>query len=272
MLTTTLDGLWVLQVLSGIEVLAPELGLRPHLPSVETRESALSHPVAAELIGTGIMTPSGAIDKPIIEWLTVLSRRDIALLLRIRDAGDDTSPIQMLLARSGQWWVSLERSADLVRLSGVGKATSEQSAGLLIAHEIDRLCGPMPASLMRPVSIRVDELIGTVRDMATLQKYLRTRRFEPEQVGALTLAAQSEHSRHTSIVAIQSGARPHIDAGALTIIDTPEGRLLTEHVCDHGIAWLVVTPGSADALTAAVRKLLRRLPAHHAWYSYRKAV
>ena len=36
MLTTTIDGLWVLQVLTGIEVLAPEMGLRPILPSVET--------------------------------------------------------------------------------------------------------------------------------------------------------------------------------------------------------------------------------------------
>ena len=41
MLTTTLDGLWVLQVLSGIEVLAPELGLRPILPSLETAQLAL---------------------------------------------------------------------------------------------------------------------------------------------------------------------------------------------------------------------------------------
>ena len=48
-LTTTLDGLWVLQVLSGIESLAPELGLRPVLPSAEPRESALAHPIAAEL-------------------------------------------------------------------------------------------------------------------------------------------------------------------------------------------------------------------------------
>ncbi|HOB50942.1 MAG TPA: ESX secretion-associated protein EspG, partial [Mycobacterium sp.] len=35
MLTTSIDGLWVLQVLTGIEVVAPELGLRPHLPSIE---------------------------------------------------------------------------------------------------------------------------------------------------------------------------------------------------------------------------------------------
>ena len=61
MLTTTLDGLWVLQVLSGIEVLAPELGLRPHLPSVETTHMALAHPVAEELRDVGAIGPAGPI-------------------------------------------------------------------------------------------------------------------------------------------------------------------------------------------------------------------
>ena len=56
MLTTTVDGLWVLQVLSGIEVVAPELGLRPHFPSIETTESALAHPVSSELRDNGAIT------------------------------------------------------------------------------------------------------------------------------------------------------------------------------------------------------------------------
>ncbi|WP_260860599.1 hypothetical protein [Mycobacterium tilburgii] len=37
MLTISLDGLWVLQVLTGVEVLAPEMGLLPHLPGVEPK-------------------------------------------------------------------------------------------------------------------------------------------------------------------------------------------------------------------------------------------
>lgn len=46
MLTTTIDGLWVLQILAGIEMLTPELALRPTLPDVETAQMALAHPVA----------------------------------------------------------------------------------------------------------------------------------------------------------------------------------------------------------------------------------
>ena len=132
MLTTTVDGLWVLQVLSGIEVLAPELGLRPHLPSVETERMALAHPVAAELRAAGVITDSGEVDGPVLEWLTVLSRRDVALLVYAQTPVHETEPERVLLARFAQWWVALERSGIAVRIGGVGMATSESSAGILI--------------------------------------------------------------------------------------------------------------------------------------------
>ena len=275
MLTTTLDGIWVLQVLSGIEVLAPELGLRPHLPSIETTQAALAHPVAGELINAGVINAAGEVDDAALEWLTVLSRRDIALLLQSREPGEYRPPTRMLLARFAQWWVVLERSADLIRLSGVGTATSPQSADAAIAHQIDRLCGHMPAALMRPVSINTGEMLSTVRDMASLQTFLRKRRFDTEQIRTLTLAAQPERSRQTAIVAIQSGATSGnslIDGGAVTVIDTPEGRLVTEHVNHGGTSWMVVAPGTADVISTAVRAQMHRLPAHQAWYSHRKAV
>ena len=272
MLTTTLDGLWVLQVLSGIEVLAPELGLRPHLPRTETTSAAMAHPVTAELTQAGVISATGAMDDTVLEWLTVLSRRDIALLLQTRDAGDTGASVHTLLARFDQWWVALERSGDLIRLSGVATATREQSAGLAITSQIDRLCGPMPASLMRPVTLNTSELLSAARDFTALPGYLRSKRLEPDQVRTLTLAAQPERSRQTSVVAIQSGVRPHIETGALTVIDTPEGRLLTEHVVHDGTAWMVITPGSTEAVASAVQKLMRRLPASTTWHSYRKAV
>ena len=277
MLTTTLDGLWVLQVLSGIEVLAPELGLRPHLPSIETKQAALDHAVAGDLLDAGVINSAGEVDDAVFEWLTVLSRRDVALLLQSRDPGDAALPTRMLLARFAAWWVVLERSGDLIRLSGAGTARRAQSANAAIASQIDRLCGHMPAALMRPVSINTGEMLSTVKDLASLQTFLRKRRFDPEQIRTLTLAAQPQRSRQTSIVAIQSGSatrsgRSHIDAGTVTVIDTPEGRVVSEHVNHGGTSWMVVAPGTAEAITTAVQSLMHRLPAHQAWYSQRKAV
>ena len=79
MLTTTVDGLWVLQAVTGIEQTCPELGLRPLLPRLDTPERALQHPVAAELIAAGALDPAGNADPMIREWLTVLLRRDLVM-------------------------------------------------------------------------------------------------------------------------------------------------------------------------------------------------
>ena len=277
MLTTTVDGLWVLQVLSGIEVLAPELGLRPHLPSVETRQMALSHPVADELRAAGVITDAGAVDDAVLEWMTVLSRRDVALLIYAQTPTQEVAPERVLMARFAQWWVVLERNGILVRLSGLGTATSEESAGVLINAQIERLCGGMKAGSLRPVTLDVPELLAAVRDRGSLRTFLLDQRLDSDQVAMLTLAADPERSAQASVVAIQSGmptgpARSHIDQGAVTIIDTPQGRLVSEHVTRAGKSWMIVSPGSAANIATAVLKMVRRLPAEDEWFSHRKVV
>ena len=78
MLTTTLDGLWVLQAVTGIETLCPELGLRPLLPRLDTADRAVQHPIAEELTEIGALDGQGEADPMIREWLTVIMRRDVA--------------------------------------------------------------------------------------------------------------------------------------------------------------------------------------------------
>lgn len=277
MLTTTVDGLWVLQVLSGIEVLAPELGLRPHLPSVETHEMALAHPVADELRAAGVITEAGGVDDAVLEWLTVLSRRDVALLVYAQTPAHDTEPERVLLARFAQWWVALERSGIMVRLSSAGTATTEESAGVLINSQIDRLCGELKPASLRPVTLDTAELLAAVHDRASLRAYLVDKRLDSDQISTLTLAADTERSAQASVVAIQSGAangpaRSHIEQGAVTIIDTPQGRLVSEHVRRGGRSWMIVSPGSPGNIASAVQNMVRRLPAEDEWYSHRKVV
>lgn len=277
MLTTTLDGLWVLQVLTEIEVLAPELGLRPHLPSVESARMALAHPVARELRGSGVIDDDGAVDQTVVEWLTVLSRRDVALLVDAKTPAAVGAPERILLARFAQWWVTLERCGAQVRLSGAGVASSEESAARLISTQIQRLCGEMPAAAMKPVTIEVDQLIRAVTDGGGLRAFLIEHRLDGDQIALLTLAADGESSAQASVVALQSGvadgsARCHVGSGVVTILDTPQGRLVSEHVTGGGRSWMVVSPGSAGTIASAVLALMRNLPAHEDWFSYRKVV
>lgn len=277
MLTTTVDGLWVLQVLSGIEVLAPELGLRPHLPSVETEQMALAHPVAAELRAVGVITENGGVDAAVLEWLTVLSRRDVALLVYAQTPEHEADPDRVLLARFAQWWVALERSGIMVRISAIGTATSEGVAGMLINSQIERLCGEMAPASLRPVTLDVAELLGAVKDPAGLRAFLVDQGLDGDQITALTQAGDAQRSAQASVVAIQSGvaggpARSHIGPGAVTIIDTPQGRLVSEHLSRGGKSWMIIGPGSAGNIANAIQTMVRRLPAEDEWYSHRKVV
>ncbi|MDT5139401.1 MAG: hypothetical protein QOD58_3663 [Mycobacterium sp.] len=277
MLTTTVDGLWALQVLTGIETVAPELGLRPHLPSVEPKRLALGHPVAAELRDVGVIDESGAVDATVVEWLTVLSRRDIALFIQIRmPSGPD--PARVLLARFAQWWVVMERSAELIRISGLGTASAEGSADSVLCAEIERLCGHNTPAPLRPVTLDSDAMRAAAANQQGPQTFLAGQGLEADQLRMLTLAADLNRSAQASIVALQSGVagarsqRTHIEDSAVTIIDTPEGRLVAEDVRSAGKTWMIIAPGATSNITAAISQMVRRLPAHQDWHSYRKVV
>ncbi|GFG82269.1 ESX-2 secretion-associated protein EspG2 [Mycobacterium paragordonae] len=276
-LTTTVDGLWALQVLTGIETIAPELGLRPHLPSVEPKQLALQHPVTAELRDVGAVEECGAVDPTVVEWLTVLSRRDVALVLHIRTPRDD-EPARVLLARFAQWWVVLERSADLIRISGAGTATAEGTADTVLNQQIERLCGRNEPAPLRPVTLDAGAMRSAAAGQEALQTFLAGQRVDADQLRLLTLAADPDRSAQASVVAAQSGVetgrfqRTHVEAGAVTIIDTLEGRLVAEEVDHGGTTWMIIAPGTRSNIAAAINRMMRRLPAHQDWHSYRKVV
>lgn len=276
MLTTTIDGLWVLQVLTGFEVLAPELGLRPHLPSVESKALALGHPMAAELREQGVIDDHGVVDEPVAEWLTVISKRDVGLVINVA-AQDDGPPRRVLVARFAQWWVVLERAHHLVRLSPGGTASAEGAASTIITDQIDRLCGTLPPAPLRPVTLDIGAVVGSVTTRDAMRRHLLGQGLDAGQVQILMLAGDPHKSVQASIVAVQSGVesaptRARIEDSAVTIIDTPEGRLLAEHVVRGGKKWMILGPGGSGKIAEAVNEMLRRLPARREWHSYRKVV
>lgn len=279
MLTTTVDGIWVLQVLARIEVLAPELGLRPVLPSVETKDSALRHPVAAELTAAGVIDDNGDLDPAVLEWLTVLSRRDVALYLQARTPVNGAAPAQVVLARFARWWVTLERTDYLVRLSGAGTADAEDSANMVINTQVERLCGASAPAPLKPVTLLLDALLERVRDKDSLRRFLiSVAQLDADQLHLLMLSADPERSAQASIVALQTGvnsggpARVHLERSAVTIIDTPEGRLVAEHIPRRGKTWMILSPGSPGNIATAINQMVRRLPAQQEWFSHRKVV
>jgi EspG family len=206
-----------------------------------------------------------------------LSRRDIGLLMHFRMPDDDEPP-RALLARFAQWWVALERSGHLVRISGAGTASNEGTASAALNAQIERLCGANAPAALRPVTLDADAMRAAATDAECLRRFLGGQGLETDQVRMLELATDPGRSAQASIVAIQSGVdsgrptRTYIEQGAVTIIDTPEGRLVSERVASAGKKWMIVAPGSKTNIASAIDHMVRRLPADQKWYSYRKVV
>lgn len=177
MLTTTVDGLWVLQAVTGIEQTCPELGLRPLLPRLDTPERALRHPAAAELVAAGALDEAGNVDPMIREWLTVLLRRDLGLLVMIAVPGRE--PSRASICRFATWWVVLERHDQLVRLYPAGTASSEAAASEIVVGQIERLCGVAEAAPLRPITLDTEQLLASVHDTASLRAFLSSSASTP---------------------------------------------------------------------------------------------
>lgn len=276
MLTTTIDGLWVLQAVTGVEMLCPELGLRPLLPRLETPELALRHPVVAELQACGALDEAGNADPMIREWLTVLLRRDLGLLLHISVPGRDAT--RAAICRFATWWVVLERHGDLVRLYPAGTASESATATDLVVGQVERLCGVAEAAPLRPVTLDTAELLESVNDAASLKSFLLKQRLDVDQLHILTMAADPARSASAAIVALQAGVGPEktarltVGESAVAIVDTAAGRLCVEGVTSGGRRYQVLSPGSRSDIGAAVQRLIQKLPAGEDWYSYRRVV
>jgi hypothetical protein len=276
-LTTTVEGLWALQVLTGIEALSPELALRPVLPSVESKHLALAHPVCAQLRSAGVIDDAGQVDATVAEWLTVLARRDIALTMQLRMAGQE-QPMRALLARFARWWVVMERSENLVRIGGAGTAASEEAANTVITAEIERLCGSLPPAPLRPVTLDADALGRSAATGQALREFLSAQRLDAEQLQIVMMATDPGRSAQAAIVALQSGletgrsTRAQVGQSVVTIMDTPEGRLVADHVLADGRNWMIIAPGTVQHIGASIKAMLRRLPADQNWYAHRRVV
>ena len=93
-LTTTANGVWVLQALLGVETLPVALRLRPFVPSLHDDSLMVSTtagpvPVAqtaeyASLVAAGVIDSSGVVDDTVRDWMTVLGRAERQVVLAIR--------------------------------------------------------------------------------------------------------------------------------------------------------------------------------------------
>lgn len=273
---TSLDGLWALQVFAGIERVCPELGLRPHDPMTETVDLAQKHPVVAELMSVGAVIDGEdrpRVDQPIVEWLTVLSRREVALVLLVHQPWDDRDlPLRVVLSRFGRWWVSMALfDNQTVRIRPMGTAKTDEAAADLIRREIDNLCGSAPpASSFAPIMVSTDRLRACQSESAVRALMMREGASVDQLRAGLALSA-SAGCAQVSVVAVQQGQRPvpTVTDHVVTVADTGEGRMLVKNIARNGQRWTVLAAGTPPLIASALTELLVSLPAGEEWHNVR---
>lgn len=274
-LTTTLDGLWALQVFAGIERVCPELGLRPHDRRCETARLASSLDVVSELVNEKAITAHGdgfLVDKPIVNWLTVLSRREVALMVLIQQPGGNTDlPERVVLARRGQWWVSMAiYSNAAVAIKPMGIATTHADAATLIRRELDAICGVHEPAKFRPITVATTGLRACKHER-DVERLVIAAGADIDQLRAGLALSRSGHSAQASICAFQQGQNtvPTVSNFFVTIADTDLGRMMVKNVVSGGQQWTILAPGVSAYINSAVIELLKSLPANEDWYNTR---
>ncbi|GFG83233.1 ESX secretion-associated protein EspG [Mycobacterium paragordonae] len=273
MLATTLDGLWALQVFTGIEALCPELGLRPHLPRAELERPAMAmrHPAVSELVNCGAVTLGGGgptVDRPIVEALTVISRREVAVMMLIHHPDADVLPQRVALSRFGQWWVSLARFGDdTVLIRPMGTATSREAAAVLIAREIEAVCGVNKIASFEPMTVATERLLALTSAPEGLERVLREEGASADQMRAGLALANAGRSAQCSVVGLQSTqAAPVVTDHVVTVGDTECGRVMVKNLRRQGQRWSVLAPGATHHINTAIVELLSSLPSGNDWY------
>ncbi len=251
--------------------------MRPLLPRLDTPERALRHPVVAELMAAGALDEAGNADPMIREWLTVLVRRDLGLLVTIGDTWPRAHtcghlPIRHLVGGVGTpraiWCVFILPAPPATRPGPVSWWLVRSSG--CAAWRRQRRCGRSP---WIPSSCS-----QSVRDAASLRSFLLSQRLDVDQLQIVTMAADPARSAHAAIVALQAGVGPEemarlvVGDSTVSIIDTPAGRVCVESVTSGQRRYQVLSPGSRSDIGGAVQRLIRRLPAGEEWYSYRRVV
>lgn len=159
------------------------------------------------------------------EWLTVLLRRDLGLVVMMGVPGRE--PTRASINRFATWWVVLERHGEMVRLYPAGTASNESSASELVVGQIERLCGVAEAAPLRPITLDTEQLLNSVRDTASLRAFLLEQRLDADQLQVVLTAADPARSAHANIVALQAGvgpdelARVAVGDATVSIVDTP---------------------------------------------------
>jgi hypothetical protein len=279
-LTTTANGVWVLQALLGVETLPIALRLRPFIPSL-FEESVLVQTTAgpiplaqtaeyASLVAAGVIDSAGAVDDTVRDWMTVLGRaeRQVVLVIRRPDpktAGTQSPTVEervLVVCRHRRWMAMAARDGDEVVIDAVGE--SDQPAGQveLICNTVLPGFGEAVAADVEGVNVPAELIYSTLSSAAphgrgALAAALARLGLQPGLTEVLTAAARCDESAMAVVSVIDSGVAEHVHPRVLTVADTEYGRVaITTSAGADGKEWMTIWPATVAGLRDELTTLL----------------
>ena len=271
--STTTEGLWLLQALCGIETLPAVLLTRPYIADVGPPRA---HPGIATLVQAGAVLAGEdpEVHPQIRAWLETLGAPDVVLgaMIERRPPTGDCQHLRVAIARRGAMTVAAARHADEVTVENLGAVPSVRA---LLARLLP-LCGPdtTPAdfdAVMVPTADLLDGLTQAVRGEHTPKVALGRLGLSAEQQRIVTAAADHPLMEMSLAVIRHDTTGEQVGLAAVAVTDTAEGRVVTGPVrSESGQWWTMIAPGTLAAGAAAVTNLLATVGLSD-WYGHHRS-
>ena len=254
-LTTTCEGVWILQGLCGVELLPATLLLRPW---VTASGPPTDHPNIDVLREAGAVVDHDSVHPKIAMWLETLGAADIELCANVQ-RGD--SHMRLVIARRDGRHVAASRCGDDVTIEEVLGVGSMRD----LLERILPLCGdePEPARF-DPITVPsgdfLDGLGQVVRGDHTAGVALGGLGLSAEQRRIVMLAAEDPLMQLSFAVVLHDRRGDHVALASASITDTAEGRIVSGPIRgDDRTWWTQIVPGTVEAGARALNSLVGTL-------------
>ncbi|WP_375489207.1 ESX secretion-associated protein EspG [uncultured Mycobacterium sp.] len=279
MLTTSVEAIWVLQALLGVESMPVALHLKPFIPSVH--ESLMVDTDAGQvpisqtaqyhsLVQAGVIDAAGHVDDVVRDWMTVLGRPDRQVVLTIRrpsgvvvnGAPPTVHERVLVICRHRRWMAMAARDGDEMVIGGVGEADDPDRQIELMCQVLVPPFGEMPAADIDGVNVPADLLQSAMEAAAPLGRgavsaALAKLGLPPHEVEVVMAASRLDESAMAVVMLVDHGLQRRAHPRVLTVADTEFGRIsFTTTTGADGKEWLSIWPTTPAGLRDDLTDLL----------------
>jgi hypothetical protein len=278
-LTTTVEGLWVLQALLGVESMPVALHLKPFIPSahgsliVETTAGHAPLSQTAEyhsLVQAGVIDGRGHVDDVVRDWMKVLGRpeREVVLVIR-RPSGqvnaEDMPTVNervMVVCLHRRWMAMAARDGREVVIGGVGESADPDRQIELMCRVLVPAFGDAIAADIEGVNVEMDTLKSSLEAAApagreAISAALARVGLPPREVEVVTAATRLDESAMAVVSLIDHGRELHAHQRVLSVADTEYGRVsFTTTSGADGKRWVSIWPTTPAGLHDDLAELL----------------